>query len=401
MTTYRQLFRIGEFRALFINATVGVAGGTMKMLAVSALVYASTGSPLLAALAYLGGFLPQALGALTLLSLADRLPPRAALVTWRAVHAAVSVVLALGLLPVWAMLALLLLVGLGDAVIGAIGNSIVVDVVPEGSYVLGRSTLNIAVGSMQIVGYAVAGTLMTVTGPSGALWLSAVLALVSMAILRVGLRWRPPRSTGRGTVSLTWAGNRRLFGDPTIRRLLLAEWLPNGLIVGAEAMYVPYAGNAAGAMFAGAAAGMLIGDIVIGRWTTPRWRSVLGLPLYALLAIPYLAFVLHPGPVLATALVVVASFGYAGTLTVQERFVAVVPEDLLGQGMGLAGSGMLTAQAVCAALVGGAAELATPATAMTMAAVASLAVSLIVLWPGSPTVHTRQSRDAVSSTPAG
>jgi MFS family permease len=384
VTTYRQIFSFREFRAMFVATCVGVLGGTMRMLAVSALVYASTGSPLLAALAYLGGFLPQALGAMTLLSLADRLPPRAAMASWRAANAAVSMVLALGFLPVWAMLALLLFLGLGDAVVGAIGSSIVVDVVPAGSYVLGRSTLNIAIGGMQIVGYAVAGTLLTLAGPGTALWVSASLAIVSVPILRFGLNRRSPRAKGRATVALTFAGNRVLLGDPMMRRLLLAQWLPNGLIVGAEAMYVPYARNAAGAMFAAAAAGMLVGDIVIGRWTSPQWRSVLPLPLYALLAVPYLAFVLHPGPLLATALVAVASFGYAGTLVLQERFVAVVPDHLLGQGMGLANSGMMTGQAVCAAVVGAAAELATPATAMTMAAVASLAVSAVLLWPLRP-----------------
>jgi len=405
VTTYRQIFRIREFRVMFVATSLGVLGGTMRMLAVSALVYASTGSPLLAALAYLGGFLPQAFGALTLMSLADRLPPRAALASWRTVHATVSTVLAIGVLPVWAMLMLLLVLGLGDAVVGAVGSSVVVDIVPEGSYVLGRSTLNIAIGGMQIVGYAVAGAFLALAGAGGALWVSASLALASVPILRFGLNRRPPRAKGRATVALTWAGNRVLFGDPTTRRLLLAQWLPNGLIVGAEAMYVPYAGNAAGAMFAAAAAGMLVGDVVVGRWTSPQWRAAFPLPLYTLLAVPYLGFVLQPGPVLATVLVAVASFGYAGTLALQERFVAVVPDHLLGQGMGLANSGMMTGQAVCAAVVGVAAELASPATAMTLAALASLAVSVVLLWPlrrrPTPAVHTGQSQEDPQAAPAG
>ena len=71
MSTYRALFTVGEFRALF-GAQAMVAGQTMQMLALSTLVYARTASPLLAAVAYLAGFAPQALGAATLLSLADR-----------------------------------------------------------------------------------------------------------------------------------------------------------------------------------------------------------------------------------------------------------------------------------------------------------------------------------------
>ncbi len=396
MTTYREIFRIGEFRTLFAATSTSVAGKTMEMLAVSALVYAHTGSPLLAAIAYLGGFLPMAVGALTLMSLADRLPPRAAMVTWRVVHAGVAAVLALGVLPVWGMLALLMTVGLGDAVIGGIGSAIVVDVVPEDAYVLGRSVLNAAGGAMQIVGFAVGGTLLLLVSPAGALWLTVAISLVTAAIVRYGLKRRPPRATGRASVRLTWQGNRALFGDPTLRRLLLGQWLPNGLIVGAEAMFVPYAGNAAGALFAGAAGGMLVGDVVIGRWTSPRQRSRLSVPLYALLAAPYLAFVFHPGPVLATALVAVASFGYAGTLTLQERFVATAPNHLLAQGMGLAGSGMMTGQAVCAMLVGVTAELTTVAIAMTATAVASLIASLAILAPLRP---SRPAPDAIPSQP--
>ena len=88
----------------------------------SALVYAYTGSPLLSALAYLGGFLPQAVGALTLLSLADRLPPRTTMAVWSLVHAGAVALFALGALPVWAMLLVLMVLGLGDAVVGAIGH---------------------------------------------------------------------------------------------------------------------------------------------------------------------------------------------------------------------------------------------------------------------------------------
>ncbi|SNY48948.1 Predicted arabinose efflux permease, MFS family [Paractinoplanes atraurantiacus] len=377
--TYRALFALREFRALFASSALSVAALMMEMLALSALVYASTGSPLLAAIAYLGGFLPQALGALTLLSLADRLPPRAAMVGWRLVHAALIATFAAGVLPVGAMLALIMLAGLGDAVVAAVNGAVVVDVLPDGAYVLGRSALNISTGAMQIAGFAGGGTLLALVGPHGAFWAAAGLGAAGAVILRLGMRRRTPRRVERASVAETWCGNRVLLGRRRLRNLLLAQWLPNGLIVGAEAMFVPYAGDAAGALFLAAAAGMLAGDLVIGRWTAPARRAALGLPLYALLAVPYLAFPLRPGVAWAGVLVAVASFGYAATLTVQERFVAAVPGDLLAQGLGLAGSGMLTVQAVAAAGVGVVAELATPAAAITVAALGSL-LSTVLLF---------------------
>jgi hypothetical protein len=75
-TTYNALLANGEFRALFTGNAAAVAGQIMQMLVLSALVYATTKSPLLAALAFFGGLLPQAVGALTLLSVADRVRPR-------------------------------------------------------------------------------------------------------------------------------------------------------------------------------------------------------------------------------------------------------------------------------------------------------------------------------------
>jgi hypothetical protein len=379
VSTYRTVFGIREFRALFSAEAASVAGKTMETLALSTLVYLATGSPLLAALAFLGGFLPRALGALTLLSLADRVRPRAFLAGWDLARAAVAATLALRVLPVWGMLILIMMFGVGDAVAAAVRGGLLIDVLPEGAYVLGRSVLNISVGGMQIVGYAVGGTLLAVAGTSGALWSAAGLALATAAIDRFLLRERGPRTTGRAGAATTWRGNRVLLGRAQTRGLLLAQWLPNGLIVGAEALYVPYAGRAAGALFVAAALGMLLGDITIGRFTGPQLRASLALPLYGLLALPYVAFAWRPGVVAAVALVAVASFGHAASLVAQERYVGVLPESLVGQGMGLASSGMMTAQALAAAAVGALAEMIEPGPAMAVAGIASLTATLTLL----------------------
>jgi predicted MFS family arabinose efflux permease len=178
---------------------------------------------------------------------------------------------------------------------------------------------------------------------------------------------------------VTWRADRVLLGSPAVRPLLLAAWVPNGLIVGAEAMYVPYAGAAAGVLFMAGAAGMLLGDLVVGRWVPAAARERLTSPLQSLLAVPYLLFVLHPGPATAAVAVFLASVGYAGTLGLQQRLLEVVPGELTGQAIGLEASGRMTFQAIGAVLVGAVAELTGAATAMTMAAVASLLVTA-ALW---------------------
>jgi predicted MFS family arabinose efflux permease len=377
VTTYREIFANREFRALFAGNAATIAGKTIQMLALSALVYAATGSPLLSALAYLGGLLPQALGAMTLLAYADRVRPRGFLASWDLARALSALLLATGLLPVWGMLLLIMAFGAVDAISGGVRNAIMVDVLPD-DFVLGRATLNVSVGVMQILGFAAGGTLLATLGAHRALAVAAALISVSAAVTFAGLRTRAPRATGRAGVAATWRGNRALFADPPIRALLLASWVPNGLIVGAEAMYVPYAGDRAAVLFVAGAAGMLIGDVVAGRFLPRAVLDRLINPLQTLLAVPYLLFFLHPGPVVGGVAVFVASAGFAASLGLQQRLVERTPDDLRGHALGLGGSGQMTFQAVGASVVGGVAEATGAATAMTVAALASLAVTALL-----------------------
>ncbi len=379
MTTYRALFANGEFRALFAGNAAGVAGQTMQMLALSALVYATTGSPLLAALALFGGLLPQAIGAMTLLALADRVPPRGFLAGWTAVKAAVAASFATGVLPIWAMLVLLMAFGAVDALTGGVRAAVIADIVP-GGFVLGRSVMNVSVGAMQIVGFAVGGTIVAAMGPGRALAVAAGLIALSALVQWVGLRSRPPRGTGRAGIAATWEGNKALLGSPVTRPLLVGSWLPNGLIVGAEAMFVPYAGDAGAVLFVAAALGMLVGDVIVGRWVSADRRARQVNAMHALLAAPYLVFFLSPNVWVGAVAVAVASFGYSGTLGLQQRLVDAVPEERRGQALGLDGSGRMTFQALGASFIGTLAELTGAPVAMTLAAVASLLVTA-ALWP--------------------
>jgi MFS family permease len=380
VSSYRKIFAVGEFRSLFVGNGAVVAGKTMEMLALSTLLYAATGSTLLAAFGFVAGFLPQAFGAMTLLSLADRVPPRAFLAGWDTVRAVVTAVLASGVLPVWSMLALVIAVGTVDAVTAAIRSALLAEVLTGDDFILGRSVFNLSAGGMQIVGFAAGGTVLAMIGPRQALLTAAILALFAAATHRFGLRMRSPTATGRATVRATWRGNRRLLADPLIRTILITQWVPNGLVVGAEAMAVPYAGHKAGLMFTGAAIGMMSGDLVVGRFVPARYRERLVVPLYALLTVPYLAFLLRPGVLVGTALVAVASVGFATHLGLQQRLLAVLPIDLRGQGFGLAGSGMMTTQALGAATVGGLAQFAGPAVAMAAAAGTAL-LALAAITP--------------------
>ncbi len=394
MRTYRELFTVPEFKPLFLASAGHVAGQTMSGLALATLVHAATGSPLLTSLAMFGPSLAQVLGATLLLSAADRLPPRAAMTGLAVLFAAGTALQALPGMPVWGNFAVLLCLGLAGSLGGGVRYGLVNEVLPKDGYVLGRSLLNMCAGLMQITGFALGGVLVVALSARGTLLVAAGLYLVSALIARFGLSPRPARTPGRASVSQTWRTNALLWSSRSRRHLYLALWVPNGLIAGAESLFVSYAPSHAGLLFAAGAGGMLLGDILIGRFAPPALRRRLGLPLLLLLAGPYLLFVLHPPHPLTLALAALAAVGFAASLVQQERLMAHTPPELSGQALGLHSSGMLTMQGVAATVAGTLAQLTSPAAAITMMAVLSLTVTAL-LAPGlRPTVE-----DGVSPRP--
>ncbi|MFD9440975.1 MFS transporter [Streptomyces sp. NPDC060006] len=374
-TTYRSLFRTPEFTPLFLASSAQVAAQTMSGLALGTLVYRATDSPLLSALSMFGPSLAQVLGATTLLSAADRLPPRATMTGTALAFAAGTALLALPV-PLWAVFALILALGLVASLGGGVRWGLLNEILPKDGYIVGRSVFNMANGITQVAGFAAGGVLIALLSPRGTLLTAAALYATAAAVARLALTPRPPRATGRPSVRETWRTNRTLFSAGPRRHLYLALWLPNGLIVGCESLYVSYAPGHAGLLFACAALGMLIGDVAVTRFVGPHLRSRLGMPLLLLLAAPYLLFLLHPRPSLAAALAALASVGFGASLLQQERLMAVTPPELSGHALGLHSSGMLTMQGVGAALAGSMAQLTSPATAMAATAAASITVTL-------------------------
>ncbi|MFF5844884.1 MFS transporter [Streptomyces massasporeus] len=378
MRSYRQLFHTPEFTPLFLASSANVVAQTISGLALGVLVFRATDSPLLSALSMFGPSLTQVLGATFLLSGADRLPPRSTLTGVSLAFAAGTAVLALPALPVWGVFAVLVGQGLVASLGGGVRWGLVNEILSKDGYMLGRSVFNMMSGVMQIIGFATGGVLVAVLSPRTSLLLAAALYVVAAAVIRLCLSPRPPRATGRPSASATWRANALLWSSPPRRQVYLALWIPNGLVVGCESLYVSYAPDSAGTLFACAALGMLAGDVLVGRVLPPRLRPRLGFPLLLLLAVPYVPFLLHPALPLAAAAVTLASVGFGASLVQQERLVALTPDELSGHALGLHSAGMLTMQGVAAALAGSLAQLTSPAQAMTMMAVGSAGVTLLL-----------------------
>ncbi|MFF8972248.1 MFS transporter [Streptomyces sp. NPDC014995] len=382
MTGYRQLLRTPEFSPLLLSTAAHTAAQTAAGLALGTLVYRATDSPLLSAVSMFGPSLAQVLGATFFLSGADRLPPRTALAGLSLAFATITTVLAAPGLPVAAVFAVVLAQGLVAALGGGVRWGLLNEILTKDGYLPGRSVFNMMSGLMQITGYAAGGALVTALSPQRVLLLAALLHATAAVAARLGLTARPPRATGRPSVAATWRTNALLWSSRPRRLAYLGLWLPNGLVVGCEALFVPYDPAAAGTLFACAALGMLVGDLTVGRLLPPAVRTRAATPLLLLLAVPYVVFALGPALPLAAFCAAVASVGFGAGLVQQERLMALTPSELSGHALGLHSAGMLTMQGVSAGLAGATAQLTSPATAITVMALASMAVTLTLAAAG-------------------
>jgi Major Facilitator Superfamily len=398
--TFRSVFAVGEFRVLFAGLSLFALGFELEILGLSVLVYARTGSTVWAAAAFSAGFLPQAAGGAFLTSLADRLPPRLVITAGLVTRAGPG--LAIGLLPGLPVLVMLAIVALAAVIMPVFlagFSGLLPDVLDGDRYVLGRSVFTITASATQVLGLGIGGAILAAL-PARWLVLSAGCALIAAAVVaRFGLRARPSRARHakargglREVVRATITGNAELLRIPAVRGLLLAQWFPAWCCTGAEALVVPYAealgqpASTAGPLLAAVPCGMLVGDVVVGRFCRPAARPRLAFPLALLVGVPLLALGLRPPLLLAAAALIAAGVGCAYPLGLQQAFLDSVPARIRGQGFGLNTTGLMGGQGLLPSAFGGIAAVVGPAAAIAVAGgVCVLAVAglrRLLLRPG-------------------
>jgi predicted MFS family arabinose efflux permease len=394
-TSYRSVFAVGEFRVLFAGMLMYVLGFEFEILGLSVLVYAQTRSAFLTALAFSMGFAPQAVGGALFTSLADRLPPRAVIAVGLLIRSAPGLIIGLWpTLPVPVMLALVALAATVAPVFSAALAGVLPDVLDGDRFVLGRSVFSLTGSATQIIGLGLGGAILAAL-PARRLLLAAGLSLLAAAVIaRLGLRPRAPRAAARtdgpatrGIVRATVRGNLELLADPAVRGLLLAQWLPAWFVTGAESLIVPYAGSlglpasAASPLLAAVPAGMLLGEVVVGRFCRPRARQRLAFPLAAVMGLPLLALAFRPPLPVAVPALFVCGLGFAYALGIQQAFLDSLPGRLRGQAFGLNATGAMGGQGLLPPAAGGLAAAFGAGPAMAIAGAATILAALVLRGP--------------------
>lgn len=383
-TTYREVLADQRFRLLFVTRTVTITADSLRILTLSVLIFATTGSPLMGALTFGIGFLPQLAGSMLLGSLADRVRPRRLIAAGYLLEFAAAVAMALAHLPVVFILLLVAVVAFLTPVFQGASNRLVADTLTGDAYVLGRSLSSMSSSGAQLLGLAGGGIAVTFLGSRHALLLSAAAYLVASVAVRLRLPDLPAPDKGLGSGSLvrhSWSGNRALFANRRVRKLLLAQWLPSAFAASAESLVVPFAGRrgfpdgTAGFLLACLPVGMLVGNLVVGRFVLPATRERLVAVLVAVIGLPLAGFAFGPPWPVCAVLLLVTGTGFAYSLGLQRSFLDALPEASRGQAFGLLSSGMMTVQGVGPAVFGAAAEVVSVGAAISLAGIASLGMA--------------------------
>ncbi|MFN2625660.1 MAG: MFS transporter, partial [Mycobacteriales bacterium] len=171
--TYREVLGVREFAALFAAQLTSGIGDQVAKVALAILVFARSGNPLLAALAYAVTFLPWVIGGPVLSPIADRLPRRQVMIACDVARALIIAAMAIPGLPIVALFLLLTLASTLAPPFEAARAATLPDILDGDHYVVGHSLANITSQFMQVVGFVVGGAIVAALGTRVTLLLDA------------------------------------------------------------------------------------------------------------------------------------------------------------------------------------------------------------------------------------
>jgi predicted MFS family arabinose efflux permease len=406
--SYREVFSIGEFRALWASQVLSVAGDRLALVALALLVYDRTRSPLLAAIAYAAGYVPYVAGALFLSGIADRLPRRQVMVGCDVIRAVLVVAMIAPRVPLDALIALLYATTAIQPPFDAARSAIMRDVLPGERYALGAATMQATFRVATVTGAAAGGLATAFVGARPALAADAATFVASALLIRYGTGTRPAAETASPNALAQLAGGFRLvFCDSELRILLMLGWLAAwyAIPVGIAA---PYARSLGGGS---ASAGLLIASVQVGAvLITPFFTSKIG-PLTRLRWMGPMA-ACTCGTLLLTAFhpdlgVSMAIFALSGTFSVYQiaantAFVERVPNERRAQAFGLANAGLVVGQGLAFMGAGAAVEVLPPSTVIAAGGGlgAVMACGLALSWRNkSPAVGRHSARHFRAQAP--
>jgi Major Facilitator Superfamily len=367
--TFGEVFGVGEFRSLWLAQVLSVAGDQLARVALTLLVFARTGSSLLAAVTFVASIVPTFVGGIALSGLADRWPRRRVMIVCDLGRALLVAIMALPGVPIAGLVGLLFLVTLISAPFTSARAALYPDILAGDRYVVGTAITLTTLQLAQALGFAVGGAAVALFGVRTSLLVDAGTFIVSALIIRIWVRARPAARAGshpepkgqRG-----WLRAIRLtLTDPALRTPMLFGWLV-AFYNTPEGVSAPLAAGlgggavALGLILAAQPLGASMGAIAFSRLVAParrvRWIGPLAVTACGILVV----FVLHP-PLPAT----LAILGLSGVfdcyqVAANASFVLATPMRYRSSAFGVAQAGMSLGQGAAMIAAGAAAQVRSP-----------------------------------------
>jgi MFS family permease len=385
--TFRDVFAVREFRALWFSEVLSVAGDRLALVALTLLVFQHTGSSLFAAITYAAGYLPWVIGGLFLADVADRRPRRSVMVVCDVVRAVLVAAMVIPNVPIGVLVALLFATTMFAPPFESARAAITPDILPGERYALGTAVIQTTFLAGQVLGAVGGGLAVAFIGVRPALVIDAATFVLSGAFIGLGVRSRPAAARPEGAESSALArmrdGFQLLFGDQALRTLLLLGWLVAFYTI-PEGVAAPYAASLGGGSIA---TGLVLASTVFSttivtplfsRLVRPRRRLAWMGPLAVLTCATLVLTALRPS--LAVSLVIFslsAAFGVY-QLAANTAFVVRVPNERRAQAFGIANMGVIVGQGAAFVAAGAAAEVVAPAVVIAVGGGIGAIVGLVL-----------------------
>lgn len=389
--TYRDLFSVGEFRALYAAGALSGVGDYLSRVAVAAIMYEATGSVLASAASIAVTYLPWLAGAPLLVALAERYPHRRVMLGCDLGRLVLVGIAAIPGLPVLLLPVLMFGAAMLAPPFESSRSALLPRILAGDRYVLGLSVNGVTTQITQVGGFVLGGVIAALNARA-VLGADAVTFGLSALLIWAWVtpRAAAPRAAERtGLLRETAAGFALVFGDRVLRSIALVVLagiaftvLPAGLSAGwADDLHGGTATQ--GLIMAAEPVGMAIGGVVIGRLTPPALRPRLIRPLAMLVPLSLVGALAAPPLPVVLLLAVLTGFAMSMLFPANGLFVRALPDGFRARAFGVMQAGLQLVQGTV--LLGGGAVatvLGAPRTVGSWALVGlAVMAAVTMLWP--------------------
>lgn len=362
--TFREVFGVAEYRALFTATALSWIGDYIAKAAVTVLVFHETRSVALSAAAFAVSYLPWLIGGPLLATIADRYPYRTVMVVCDLARMLLIALVALPGLPVEVTLVLLFATTLANPPSQAARSALLPLLLSGDRLVVGLSISSSTSQAAQVGGYVV-GAAIAAVSPALALLIDAATFAVSALIIQFGVRQRPaamPEEKRGHLVRETGEGFRLVFGTPVLRAIAVMVFSAMLFAIVPEGLAAAWAGEqddgggrglTQALIMAASPIGFILGGLVIGRAVRPDVRRRLIRPFAVLAPLALVPAILDPPAALVALMAAVTGFAVAGLLPVANGlFVRALPHAFRARAFGVMNTGMQIIQGAAVLVTG-------------------------------------------------